>query len=423
VFDPILRAPACRTVGALCDTGRLIDGRGGLGPESNSPNTIYGACPDGTLGQYHVARSIDRIRVSTEDGSALAPGKTARIELTVFACACETGPDYFSLFVARDATNPVWFPLNVVSSSMSPGRQVLSATFTVPEGKLEAVRATINFNVFPEVCAVSLGTESGTTQESDDLVFAVENEASDFVYAWPEVEGGSITKPLVVLATDPTASAGKCVRVPAGHASLTAPPADGHVTVSFSLPAARNYRVWGRAMAASSNDSFWVRVDDGAFIKWDGIAFATGWHWQLMRDADHSVQPLQLNLAAGAHHLELAYRTEGTQIDRLLITDDPLRDPAREGERPGPPRAPQHLVATLRDRMVHISWDEPDSSASEIKVLRGMAPGGPYPVRFESSRGSFDDTTAASGTRYCYVGQASNGDGDSPLSAEVCVTP
>jgi hypothetical protein len=425
-FDSTLRAPACRTLGSACDSGDLLAGRADLGPEKNSPNTIYGACQDGTNGVYPAARSIDGLRVSTVDGSWLEPGKTVRIEVTVHACNCSSGtsPDYFALYVARDATDPAWIPLNVLASTPAAGRQVLSATFTLPSGRLEAVRATISFSSFAEVCDSS-GTSNANTQESDDLVFAVQNDGPDFVYAWPEAEGGVITKPLI-LGNDGQASAGKFVQVPAGRNSLGAPPADGHATLSFALPERRQYLVWGRAMSVSESEgSFWVRVDGGAFVAWDGIAVSNNWHWARVRDSAQGGQPLRLDLAAGDHKLELAYRKEGAQLDRLLITDDPLIDPAQESEMPGPPAAIADFKADAAPTGgVALSWFVDSYAAKETKVRRGTTPGGPYPVRFESnSPFSFDDRSVSKGTRYCYVARASNGAGDGPPSPELCVTP
>lgn len=50
VYDPLLRAPRC-AAGSSCDSGTLLNGRDGRGPEPNQPNTINGSCADGTLGR------------------------------------------------------------------------------------------------------------------------------------------------------------------------------------------------------------------------------------------------------------------------------------------------------------------------------------------------------------------------------------
>jgi hypothetical protein len=423
VFDADLRAPACRSVQASCDTGGLIDGRDGLGPELNQPNTIFAACADGSDGVYRSARTIDGLRITSVDGSPLAPGKTARIDLTVFACNCDGSgqPDFFALYVARDASNPAWAPIAILSAP-APGRQVLSTTFTLPTGRLEAVRASISFTSFGEVCSAG-GTTNFGDLESDDLVFAVQNPGPDVAYAWPEAEAGTFASPLV-LVDDFFASAGHAVRVPAGVDSLTAPPADGHLTLPFTVAVPGSYAIWGRVIAPSSTQaSFWLRVDGGPFIRWDDIAVGSTYHWDRVRDSDAGGPPALFTLAAGDHVVELAYREGGITLDRLLVTNDPLEDPTHPSGVQGPPPPPTGLLAFPSNQAVTLFWSSSGFQASEFKVRRGTMPGGPYPARFESDSTSFRDDTVTNGTTYCYIVQGSNADGDSPPSPEICATP
>jgi hypothetical protein len=145
VYDPVLKVPLCTAGLAVCDTGEtLIDGRHEDGPEPNHPNTIYSSCEDGeSLSGYHVERSIDRLRVSTVDGEPFAPGKTVRVEALVWPY--EHGGNYLRVYYTADAANPSW--TLITSQNMAgPGTQVLSATFVLPEGKLQAVRGS--FYVF-----------------------------------------------------------------------------------------------------------------------------------------------------------------------------------------------------------------------------------------------------------------------------------
>ncbi|MCP4654212.1 MAG: endopeptidase, partial [bacterium] len=53
VYNGTYQAPACLIPGSECDSLALVDGRDGLGPEPNQPNTIGGTCADGTSGTYH----------------------------------------------------------------------------------------------------------------------------------------------------------------------------------------------------------------------------------------------------------------------------------------------------------------------------------------------------------------------------------
>src|SRR5262249_31512051 len=74
-YDSALQAPRCNTEGAVCDSGALVNGRGPLGPELHAPNTISSTCADGAAGAYHNDESLDRLRISTLDGTNLARGK------------------------------------------------------------------------------------------------------------------------------------------------------------------------------------------------------------------------------------------------------------------------------------------------------------------------------------------------------------
>jgi PKD repeat protein len=187
-YDPILKAPRCAGAGSSCDTVDLVDGRGLIGPEPNAPNTINSSCPDGDDGVYHKNESLDRIRVSTLDGTAMAPGKTVRIDVTFWAWIyspygdvslnssslelVELPKDALDLFYAPDATNPSWTYLTTFVPTV-PGSQVFSTTYTLPAGtSLQAVRGVYRYGDYlgsPAACTPIL-----TFNDRDDLVFAVE---------------------------------------------------------------------------------------------------------------------------------------------------------------------------------------------------------------------------------------------------------
>jgi leucyl aminopeptidase len=166
VFDTALQAPKCATVGSSCDTGAaLVLGRDGRGPEPNQPNTINDACADGTSGTFHADESNDRVRVFTTDGAAFAPGKTVRIEATVWAWTTPA-QDSADFFYAADATNPTWTLIATLKPTAA-GAQTLSATYTLPTGALQAVRVQYRYQGSATACA------SGGYNDRDDLAFAV----------------------------------------------------------------------------------------------------------------------------------------------------------------------------------------------------------------------------------------------------------
>jgi leucyl aminopeptidase len=164
-YDAMMAAPKCANVNAVCDSGTLINGRANLGPEVNKPNTINSSCQDGTRGAYHSDESLDKLRVSTVDGTPFQAGKQVRIEATVWAYASYTS-DKLDLYYTANANSPAWTFLGTFAPTKG-GSQVLSATYTLPAGALQAVRGRFRYGG----TAGSCGT--GSYDDHDDLIFAV----------------------------------------------------------------------------------------------------------------------------------------------------------------------------------------------------------------------------------------------------------
>ncbi|XXF77282.1 M20/M25/M40 family metallo-hydrolase [Myxococcaceae bacterium GXIMD 01537] len=165
-YDTGLKAPRCATVGAACDSGTLLNGRGTKGPEVNAPNTINNSCADGASGTYKKDESVERVKVSTTDGSAFAAGKTVRVETTVWAYS--TSADSLDLYYTANAASPSWTLIGTFKPT-GTGSQTLSATYTLPAGASQAVRARFRYNGTAGPC----NTGTGTYDDHDDLAFAV----------------------------------------------------------------------------------------------------------------------------------------------------------------------------------------------------------------------------------------------------------
>ena len=168
VFDNTLKAPKCVNVGSGCDSGpSLLLGRDTLsgGTEPNQPNTINSSCADGTSGTFHSDESNDRIVVSTTDGSTLAAGKTVKVSATVWAYSGFTS-DHLDLYYTANANTPSWTLIGTITPPAA-GAQTLSATYTLPSGSLQAVRAQFRYLGSASSCT------SGAYNDHDDLIFAV----------------------------------------------------------------------------------------------------------------------------------------------------------------------------------------------------------------------------------------------------------
>ncbi|WP_224364144.1 hypothetical protein [Hyalangium versicolor] len=164
-YDATLQVPRCSASGLGCDSEALFDGRGPLGPEPHAPNTLGGTCLDGSAGTYHSDESVDRIRLYTTDGSALAPGKEITIEVSFWAYSIGNRVD---LYAAEDASNPTWTLFQVLTPQ-GRGANTLTATYTLPEGitGVQAVRAAIRYTGASSSC------DGEGYNDRDDLAFQV----------------------------------------------------------------------------------------------------------------------------------------------------------------------------------------------------------------------------------------------------------
>ena len=166
VWDSVLQAPKCATLGSACDAGAsLLLGRAALGPEPSQPNTINDSCADGTSGTFHSDESNDRIKVETTDGTDLAPGKTVRINATVWAWTTPSS-DAADFYYTANANSPAWTLIGSVVPTAA-GAQTLSTTYTLPSGALQAVRVQFRYQSSSANCA------AGAYNDRDDLIFAV----------------------------------------------------------------------------------------------------------------------------------------------------------------------------------------------------------------------------------------------------------
>ena len=169
VYSSTLKAPECSTVGTSCDSGpSLLLGRDHIsgGAEPNQPNTINNSCADGTTGTFHSDESNDRIVVASTSGNALTHATTATVTATVWAYSGFT-TDALDLYYAANANSPSWVFIKTIVPTKA-GAQSLSATFTLPTGALQAVRAQFRYQGRASSCT------SGPYNDHDDLIFAVQ---------------------------------------------------------------------------------------------------------------------------------------------------------------------------------------------------------------------------------------------------------
>lgn len=167
-----MRAPKCSTVGSVCDTASLLNGRGTMagGQEPNRPNTIDG-CEDGSDGNYQDDESIDRIVVRTVDGGDFNGGALVSVDATIHAWG-DGSDDYADFYYTTDVANPNWVKINM--DSLKPqmgGVQTLSAKYFLPHGfGTQAVRVVFKYSSTSSAASPCPG---GSWTDVDDVVFSV----------------------------------------------------------------------------------------------------------------------------------------------------------------------------------------------------------------------------------------------------------
>lgn len=146
------------------------------------------------------------------------------------------------------------------------------------------------------------------------------------VYMAREAEAATLVAPASVFS-DPAASQGQYIASPTASA--------GTATFSFQAPVAGTYYIWCRVRATNAAQNSWnVSADAGAQDTFDAAegAFSAAWQWVMLNGRGGTGVPLTVNprsfaLSAGAHTLVFRALDAGAQLDRILITTDPVYVP------------------------------------------------------------------------------------------------
>jgi hypothetical protein len=127
----------------------------------------------------------------------------------------------------------------------------------------------------------------------------------------------------IMSLTPPLYADGQGFQVAAGRNSYNAVPTNGWARYDFRMGTAATVKLWAAVFAPTvEDDSFWVRVDRGAWVKWNDIKPASHCGWEDVHNSDAGRAIMQYSLAAGSHTVEFAYREDGAHLNRLLITDN-----------------------------------------------------------------------------------------------------
>jgi beta-lactamase regulating signal transducer with metallopeptidase domain len=240
--------------------------------------------------------------------------------------------------------------------------------------------------VEPEAAVLEKGDiggagEAASPQAGAEVEIPADESLVASTWLWLEPEDGARNGPMES-REDLNASSGGYVVVPDGSGNDAPEGGPGQVSLTFQVPAAGEYVIWGRAIGANDNDnSFYISVDEGEEIRWDietdGGRLLREWGWVPIRDPAAPTPDRALRrfpLTAGPHTLRVRNREDGTRLDRLLITGDPAYVPAGRGAAGAGYRPTYRWMEVEQARLegsIRYAEDQSASGGQSIAFQRG----------------------------------------------------
>ena len=181
-------------------------------------------------------------------------------------------------------------------------------------------------------------TEQCSNNIDDDCDGFADDGCGNAPVVCMEAEAGVVGAPMVV-GTDTAASSGSFVWLPDTHPANE----EGSLSVTFDVPEAGTYLLWGRVIAATTgSDSFYVSANGSGRDAWHVLygEQSPAWTWDRVSAQGSGsapapeTDPRQFFLEAGPQEIRFDGRERGAKLDRLLLTRDPTYVPEGLGDCP-----------------------------------------------------------------------------------------
>jgi hypothetical protein len=190
----------------------------------------------------------------------------------------------------------------------------VSGPGTVIFGNTHAVDTTASFSQAGPYL-LQLTAHDGEKASSADVVVLVNPQPPQLVTLNAEAESGILTSPMTIQSSG-TASGGQLVVVPEGSGNNyndTTNGGPGQVSLPFNIPQGGTYALWARTIAPNGgSDSFYVTSSGNLIREWT-VPLTTAWQWNKLAE---------LFVGAGALNIEFRQREDGTQLDKVILTND-----------------------------------------------------------------------------------------------------
>ncbi|MEM8898696.1 MAG: PKD domain-containing protein [Bacteroidota bacterium] len=257
-------------------------------------------------------------------GSGLVDNATANFAESFTFGAVQNQPPT-AAFSASATTGPAPLTVDFDASGSSDSDGTISAYIWNFGTGDSATGVTTSFtyeNTGSYTVVLAVVDNENDTSRTTQVITVEEVAAGTDV--WLEAECGQVGQNWRIIQ-DAAASGQIYVTHPDGR-SLNEAPSDtaDWIIYPFSVSEGATYKLFARAQLPNSDDdSFWLKVDDGQWIKWNNSTPGNLFTWYEVVNDDLSGDPqVTYSLSEGAHTLYITYREDGALLDKIFITKD-----------------------------------------------------------------------------------------------------
>ncbi|NJB86501.1 hypothetical protein GGR26_002269 [Lewinella marina] len=158
--------------------------------------------------------------------------------------------------------------------------------------------------------------DDGATASNVITIQVADEPVSNNNSIWLEAECAAVGSTWATKKS--TSASGESYVIANGKNSYNSAPADvpeNRIRFTFDSPGKGLYKVFARISAPTNgDDSFWVRINGGSWIKWyQGIVQGGGFNWNRLPGNSHQLE-------AGTNTIDFAFREDGAMLDKLYLT-------------------------------------------------------------------------------------------------------
>lgn len=166
------------------------------------------------------------------------------------------------------------------------------------------------------VFRLTVTDDEGVTAFDEVEVTAVQGNLEE---VWLEAECAIVGSEWSTV-DDGSQSGGQYLSPPSSFKSSPSNNSSSIVSFDFSVTAGA-YKIFGLVRTPSgTQDSFWVRVNGGSWVRWNSIPPSNGFVWHRIHLNEQLSQPRSFELVQGVNRIDIGHREGGVGLDKLYVT-------------------------------------------------------------------------------------------------------